>query len=99
MSMTKDAKGAYPRIYCDQNDRMTEHRYLPTNGTTDDLAALGLTLESAVGLRFELAMRDDDENGRPGDIIGNGTVVIDPEFGFLLEVDEDGFEWRPRPGE
>jgi hypothetical protein len=77
---------------------MTERRYLPTNGTMDDLAALGLTLESAVGRRFVLAMPDADEHGNPGAFVARGTVVIDPKFGLLLQADEEDFEWRSEPG-
>jgi hypothetical protein len=75
---------------------MTERRYLPTNGTTDDLAALGLTLESAVGRRFVLAMPDADEDDNPGALVARGTVVVDSGFGFLLEADEE-FAWQSEP--
>lgn len=93
--MTKSVRTNIGKIYCDQNDGMTDRRYMPTIGTRDDLAALGLTLETAVGLPFELYMPDGDLDGNLGDIVGNGTVVVDAEFGFLLEVDENGFDWRP----
>lgn len=89
--MEENVKTTRGRIYCDQNDLMTARGYRPTSGTIKDLAALGLTIESAVGQRFELAMPDAD-----GDIVGIGSVIIDPEHGFLLEVDENGFEWVPR---
>jgi hypothetical protein len=92
----KSAEATEPKIYCDLNGRMTERRYLPTNGTTDDLAAFGLTLEGAVGRRFLLAMPDADENNNPGALIAWGTVVIDPKFGFLLEADGE-FAWRAEP--
>lgn len=85
-----------PRIYCDLNGRMTEHRYLPTRGTTDDLAALGLTLEHAVGRRFMLAMPDADEHDNPGVLVARGTVVIDQEGGFLLQANEE-FTWQSEP--
>ena len=73
---------------------MTERGYRPTYGTVQDLANLGLTLEGAVGRRFVLVSGDADEHGNPDDIMHNGMVVRDLEFGFLLEADEAGFYWR-----
>ena len=73
---------------------MTVRGYLPTNGTLDDLAALGLTLEDAVGRRFVFVSADVDEHGNPDDIVANGMVVRDPEFGVLLETDDESLHWR-----
>lgn len=73
---------------------MTERGYRPTNGTVQDLAALGLTLESAVGRRFVFVGDDADEHGNPDDIMHNGAVVQDLVFGVLLEADDAGFYWR-----
>jgi hypothetical protein len=73
---------------------MTERGYLPTSGTIRDLAALGLTLENAVGRCFVFVSDDGDEHGNPDDIMCNGTVVRDPHFGILLEIDGSGFYWR-----
>jgi hypothetical protein len=75
---------------------MTERGYLPTNDTIRDLAALGLTLEDAVDRRFVFIEDDADEHGNPDTIMCNGTVVRDPHFGVLLEVDENGFYYRSK---
>ncbi|MBN9267159.1 MAG: hypothetical protein J0I75_21805 [Hyphomicrobium sp.] len=56
--------------------------------------AIGLTLESAVGRRFVFVSDDADKQGNPDDIMCNGTVVRDAQFGFLLEIDDGGFYWR-----
>jgi hypothetical protein len=92
--MTKRAKSTDPEIWCDFNARMTKRGYLPTNGTIRDLAALGLTLEEAVGCRFVFVSDDADEHGNPDDIMCNGIIVRDEKFGILLEADDSGFYWR-----
>lgn len=92
--MTKRGRSTDPEIWCDFNGRMTERGYLPTNGTIRDLAALGLTLETAVGHRFVFMSGDADQHGNPDDIMCNGAIVRDPTFGVLLEADETGFYWR-----
>ena len=92
--MTKREKSSDPEIWCDFNGRMTERGFLPTSGTLRDLAALGLTLESAVGRRFVFVSGDEDEHGNPDDIMCNGIVVRDLAFGILLEADESGIYWR-----
>lgn len=83
-----------PEIFCDFNGRMTERGYLPTHGTVRDLAALGLTLESAIDRRFVFVGDDADEHGAPDDIMHNGVIVRDAELGILLEADDAGFYWR-----
>ena len=92
--MISRAKSSDPEIFCDFNGRMTERGYLPTKGTVQDLAALGLKLEDAVGRRFVFVSGDADEHDNPDDIMHNGTVVEDPTFGILLEADDTGFYWR-----
>ena len=87
-------KPSDPEVFCDFNARMTERGYLPTSGTIRDLAALGLTIESAVGRQFVFVSDDADEHGNLDDIMHNGTVVRDSEFGFLLEVDDADFYHR-----
>jgi hypothetical protein len=92
--MSARARLLDPEIFCDFNGRMTERGYLPTHGTIQDLASLGLTLEGAVGRRFVFVSGDADEHGNPDDIMHNGTVIRDPQFGLLLEADDTGFYWR-----
>jgi hypothetical protein len=85
----------FPEIYCDLNARMTDRGYsLERNGSVADLAKLGLTLESAIGKRFTFMMDDADDNGNPDDIMFNGVVIHDPEWGYLALADEDGVYWR-----
>lgn len=73
---------------------MTERGYsLQRNGSVSDLSSLGLTLESAVGKRFTFFMDDGDENGNPNDIMFNGVVVHDSEWGYLAVMDDDVY-WR-----
>lgn len=92
--MAKRVRSTDPEIWCDFNGRMTERGYLPTNETVRDLAALELTLETAVGRRFVFVSDDADEHGNPDDIMCNGVVVRDATFGVLLEADESGIYWR-----
>jgi hypothetical protein len=94
LAMAERTSSSDPEIWCDFNGRMTERGYLPTNGTIRDLAVLGLTLEDAVGRRFVFVSDDGDEHANPDDIMCNGTIVRDPHFGILLEVDELKFYWR-----
>ena len=93
-SMPMRVKSSYPEIFCDFNGRMTARGYLPTNGTIRNLAALGLTLESAVDRQFVFVSDDADEQGNSDDIMHNGTVVRDLKFGVLLETDDAVFYWR-----
>ena len=93
-SVPMRVKSSYPEIFCDFNGRMTARGYLPTSGTIRDLAALSLTLESAVDRQFVFVSDDADEQGNPDDIMHNGTLVRDMQFGVLLETDDTGFYWR-----
>ncbi len=84
-----------PEVYCDLNARMTEHGYsLERRGSVDDLAKLGLTLASAVGMRFTFYMDDADEDGTPNDIMFNGVVMNDPHYGYLAIKDHSDFYHR-----
>jgi hypothetical protein len=92
--MFKRRKHPYPEIFCDLNAKMTERGYLLTKGSVDDLAKLGLNLESAVGNRFTFVSDDADKDGKPDDIMFNGVVIHDEKFGYLALADEDGIYWR-----
>lgn len=92
--MTNRRKSSDPEIWCDFNGCVTERGYLPTIGTVRDLAALGLTLDEAIGRRFVFVSDDADQQGNPDDIMCGGTVVRDSQFGILLVVDGTGFYWR-----
>lgn len=93
-NMSKRLRHPHPEIYCDLNARMTEHGYLLTTGSVEDLTKLGLTLESAMGRRFTFVQDDADKNGKPDDIMFNGIVIRDEKFGYLALADEDGIYWR-----
>ena len=81
-------------IYCDLNARMTDKGYsLERRGSVDDLQKLGLTLESAKGMRFRFYMDDADDDGTPNDIMFDGVIIQDNEFGFLAEQESEIF-WR-----
>ena len=73
---------------------MTDRGYsLELPGSVNDLTKIGLTLKTAVGHKFVFFMGDDD--GRPDDIMFDGCVVFDEEFGYLaiMDVGTD-FYWR-----
>ncbi len=89
-----------PEVYCDLNAGMTEGRYsLERRGSIEDLAKLGLTLETAVGRRFTFYMDDGDDQGRPDDIMWEGCVVHEKEWGYLAEYDGGGFYHRSDLGD
>ena len=85
----------YPEVYCDLNAAMTVRGYsLERKGSVDDLETLGLTLKDAKGCRFTFYMDDADEDGRPDDVMFNGVVAFDEQFGYLAIMDDDGVYWR-----
>ena len=94
--VAKRPKPPYAEVYCDLNARMTEHGFsLERRGSVDDLARLGLDLQSAVGRRFLFSMDDADDEGRRDDIMFVGTVQHDAEWGYLAVMDTPGdFFWR-----
>jgi len=81
-------------VYCDLNARMTEKGYsLERNGSVQDLKKLGLTLETAKGLRFRFYMDDAEDDGTPNDIMFDGVIIYSNEFGFLANQESKIF-WR-----
>ena len=97
--MKKRERHPYPEIYCDLNATTIERGYsLERHGSVEDLKKLGLTLESAVGRRFTFYMDDGNERGEPDDIMFNGVVVKDPEWGYLALADNDEVYWRSELG-
>jgi hypothetical protein len=84
-----------PEVYCDLNARMTKAGYaLNRRGSVDDLAKLGLTLASALGRRFTFYMDDGDDQGRPDDIMWEGVVVHDGNWGYLALNDGGDYYHR-----
>jgi len=94
--MNRDAP--LPEIYCDINARMTDNGYsLERQGSIEDLARLGLTLDMAVGEEFLFSGgADEDDNGQPADIVFRGMVVKHPAWGYLAQADAAGIFWRAR---
>jgi len=78
-------------IYCDLSARLTENGYsLERQGSIRDLAKLGLTLESAVGQRFRFVSDDEDLERNTDDIMFDGVVVRDAQYGVLAVVNDRG---------
>lgn len=84
-------ESALQEIYCDLNARLTENGYsLERRGSIDDLAKLGLTLEAAVGQQFRFVSDDEDFEGNPDDIMFDGVVVRDSQYGILAVANVRG---------
>lgn len=87
-----------PEIFIDLNARMTENGYLITRGSLADLQRLGLTPEQAIGKRFTFnGGGDADDDGKPADIMFDGTIEKHEEFGYLAVSDARGIYWKPTP--
>jgi len=66
---------SHPHIFCDLSPDRTERGFsLEKTRSIEDLAKIGLTLESAVGLKFVFG---------DGNLKFTGVVIHDPELGFL----------------
>jgi hypothetical protein len=90
-------KPAFPEIFCDLNSRMTDNGYALTNGSVQDLARLGLTAEQAIGMQFTFNAGDDTPDGDdPVEIMFDGTIEKDPEWGYLAVSDSKGIYWRAK---
>lgn len=97
--MGNRAQHPHPEIYCDLNAQMTENGYsLERRGSVDDLAKLGLTLEQAVGNRFTFYSDDGNDKGEPDDIMFNGIVLKDKQWGYIAVADS-AIYWRSELGD
>jgi hypothetical protein len=84
-----------PEIFCDLNAGARANSYRLTNGSFADLKKLGLTPEQAIGMQFSFnGGADTDENGQAADIMFDGTIVKDAEWGYLAVADSKGVYWR-----
>ena len=73
--MSSANPSTHPYIYCDLSPDRTERGFsLERTRSIEDLAKIGLTLESAVGLKFVFG---------DGNLNFNGIVIHDPELGYL----------------
>lgn len=86
----------YPEVFCDFNARMTEDGYsLERNGSQADLAKLGITLARAVGKRFTFnGGGDAEDENELADILRDGVIAFDENWGYLAVLDADGFYHR-----
>lgn len=71
-----------PEIFCDLNAGAGANGYRLTNGSFADLEKLGLTPEQAIGMQLSFnGGADTDEHGQAADIMFDGTIVKDDEWG------------------
>jgi len=89
-------KAKSPEVHIDVNARMTANGYLLVDGTISDLARLGLTPEQAAGRSFTFNGGDDEHDGKPADVMFDGTIEKDNEFGYLAVADSRGIYWRAK---
>lgn len=82
-------------IFCDLNAGARDNSYRLTDGSFADLEKLGLTPEQAIGMQFSFNGGDDtDDDGQSADIMFDGTIVKDDEWGYLAVADSKGAYWR-----
>ena len=93
--MVRRARSQLPELVFDSNARITSRGYVVTLGdNAARLERLGLTFESALGRRFTFAMEDCDQRGEPDDLLVEGTIVRHSLWGYLAEMDDNGFYHR-----
>jgi len=87
-----------PEIWCDFNGRVAPSSYwIGTQTTIDQLAAMGLTLESAVGRRFTFNGGDDsDDSNVPSEILCEGVLEQDSALRCFVARVDNKFYWRPK---
>jgi len=91
----KRPRHPHPEFYCDFNGRVRDRDFsLEGKGSIADLQKLGLDLKSAVGRRFTFVSDDADDQGNPDDIMIDGIVIYDEQYGYLAHADGDDFYWR-----
>lgn len=83
-----------PEIFCDFNGRVKPGSYLLTRGTYDDLTALGLTVDAAIGRPFLFNGGEDTEDGVHSHIMRYGEIARDVTYKYLVVCTGDFF-WRP----
>lgn len=85
------SKDSLPRIYADYNGWLRINGkfalVLSSSLTARDLEVLGLQLSE--GMKAIFYTEDDDLQGNPGELQGQGIVAFDHErFGWLAIIDE-----------
>lgn len=84
---------AHPQLYFDGNAQVAERSFILVQGALDDLLALGLTPESALGMRFTFVQEDTGPAGEPDALLFNGTIAHSPLLGHFALADPGGFRW------
>jgi hypothetical protein len=92
-------KSHHPRLYFDCNSQLAEGSFALVQGTLDDLQALGLTPETAVGMRFTFVQEETGPSGDPDALLCNGTIAYTPSMGHFALADSEGVQWLSKiPG-
>jgi hypothetical protein len=84
-----------PRVYADFNDllRYRDRVRLRTHGARADLERQRVALEE--GMELELYDFDENEQGKPDDLIARGTVYWDPdEEAWMARLDMTSIKHR-----
>ena len=84
---------AHPRLYFDANAELASRSFALVRGTLDDLQALGLTPEQALGARFSFVQEDAGVNGEPDALLFDGTIAHSAALGFFALADPGGIRW------
>ncbi|MBN8738795.1 MAG: hypothetical protein BGP24_12740 [Lysobacterales bacterium 69-70] len=84
---------AHPRLYFDANAEWASRSFALVRGTLDDLQALGLTPEQALGTRFTFVQEDVGVNGEPDALLFDGTIAYSEALGFFALADPGGVRW------
>lgn len=84
---------AHPRLYFDANSELASRSFALVRGTLDDLQALGLTPEQALGARFTFVQEDTGLNGEPDALLFDGTIAHSEALGFFALADPGSVRW------
>jgi hypothetical protein len=88
-----NVKTPHPRLYFDCNSQLAERSFALVRGTLDDLQALGLTPELALGMRFTFVQEDAGPSGDPDALFCNGIIAYTPSLGHFALADPGGIKW------
>jgi hypothetical protein len=86
-------KSRHPRLYFDCNSQLAERSFALVQGTLDELQALKLTPESALGMRFTFVQEETGPSGGPDALVCDGTIACTPSLGHFALADPGGVKW------
>jgi hypothetical protein len=86
-------KTAHTQLYFDGNAQLAERAFALVQGTLDDLRAIGLSPQSALGARFTFVQEDEGPAGEPDALLFNGTIAHSPGLGHFILADSEGVRW------